>query len=204
MSDTPRNTRSGNRRNDAEEARRKPQKTLVMLISCCLFLFIVCSCLLAALVLIGKHFVYNSIAESNKPHHQEENVTYANKRLVSRLPSDTRPLHYNLTLIPHLDTGLYEGEVNITLEIETERHNIVLHSLNLSIDTVDLTLINGYKTITVQNIQTNEYDETVVIVPKEQLLPGLYSLFIKYSGTILHKIVGFYKSKYLSANNETR
>lgn len=203
MSDTPRNTRSGGRRNDAEETRRKPQKTLVMLISCCLFLFIVCSCLLAALVLIGKHFVYNSIAES-KPHHQEENVTSANKRPVSRLPSDTRPVHYNLTLIPRLDTGLYEGKVNITLEIDNERNNIVLHSLNLSIDTVDLISINGYKTITVQNILTNEYDETVVIVPKEQLVPGLYFLFIKYSGSILHKIVGFYKSKYLSANNETR
>lgn len=185
------------------EKRHKPRKTLVMLISCCLFLLIVCACLLTALVLIGKHYVYNSLIAPEQKNAIENGVNFS-KRTLQRLPSDVHPVHYDLTIFPNLETGLFTGKVNITLEIESDRNDIVLHGLNLSIDTAELTLASGSKRIIVQNVQTNELDETVTVVPKERLEAGTYFLFIAYNGNMLNKLVGLYKSKYVTKGNITR
>lgn len=202
MSDLPDTPRTNTRRNNVK-VRRKPRKTVVMLISCCLFLLIVCSCLLAALVLIGKHFVYNPIGNSKTP--LKSDVPSA-RRSIFRLPKDTLPLKYDVTLLPDLETGTFKGKVNVTLEIASARSNIVLHSKNLSIETVELTFVNDSLAILVQNVEANEADETIAIVPKTHLKPGIYTLALKYSGSLVGKLAGFYKSTYRSkgSNNRTR
>lgn len=200
MSELPVAPRSNTRR-DNVRVRKKPKKTVVMLISCCLFLLIVCSCLLAALVLVGKHFVYNPISVYKPP---LKNFVPATRKTVFRLPKDTIPLKYDLTLLPILETGTYQGKVNITLKIVSTRNNIILHSKNLSIETVELTFINKSLVIEVQNVEVNERDETIAVLPKTKLKPGIYSLFLKYRGSLVGKLAGFYKSQYKGNGNRTR
>lgn len=199
MSETPVNARpNAQRRGDGE--RKKPRKTVVMLLSCCLFLLIVSSCLLAALVFIGKHYVYNSMQATKgaKPE------TVKERRAIQHLPEDVRPLHYDLTLMPNLETGEFKGKVNITLEISSARNNLMLHSKNLSIDTVELMYVNTSVTVEVQNVEDSPVDEMIKIVTKDMLMEGSYHVVLTYSGTMLNRIVGLYMSHYRNEANESR
>lgn len=196
MSETPVNARPNTQHRDGGE--RKPRKTVVMLLSCCLFLLIVSSCLLAALVLIGKHFVYNSVHKIAKP------VIVKEKRAILHLPEDVEPIHYDLTLMPNLETGEFKGKVNITLEIRSARNNLMLHSKNLSIDTVELTYVNKSVSVEVQNVEDRPIDEMIKIVTKDILPVGTYYVVLKYSGSMLNRIVGLYMSQYTNELNQSR
>lgn len=200
MSETAVNARPNTqRRNDV--GAKKSKKTVVMLISCCLFLFIVSSCLLAALVLIGKHFVYNS----NHTQQTEKSLFAKEKqRAIQLLPKEVSPLHYDLTLMPNLETGEFLGIVNITLIIVSSRNNILLHSKNLNIDTVDLMYVNKSVAVQVQNVEDNQLDEMIKIVPKEKLPVGVYYMILKYRGLMINKIVGLYRSLYKNDANQSR
>lgn len=121
-----------------------------------------------------------------------------------RLPKNTLPLKYDVTLLPDLETGTFKGKVNVTLEITSARNNIVLHSKNLSIETVELTFVNDSVTILVQNVEANEADETIAIVPKTKLKPGVYGLVLKYSGNLVGKLSGLYRSKYKPKGTDNR
>lgn len=202
MSELPVSPRA-NARRDNVKVRRKARKTVVMLISCCLFLLIVCSCLLAALVLIGKHFVYNSVG-NQKNVLKSAKPSSTSRSSIFRLPSDTRPLKYDVTLLPDLETGTFRGKVNVTLEIASARNNIILHSKNLSIETIELTFVNAALSVLVQNVEANERDETIVIVPKMELMPGIYTLVLNYSGNAMGKLSGLYKSQYKPKGNGNR
>lgn len=206
MSETPANARPNiqqqqqqQRRNNGGE--KKSKKTVVMLLSCCLFLFIVSSCLLAALVLIGKHFVYNSIQAQK---YGKVGIV-KEKRAIQRLPVDVLPFHYDLTLMPNLETGEFIGKVNVTLEILTARNNLMMHSKNLSIDTVELMNVkNKSVMVQVQNVEDSPLDEMIKIVTKDVLPKGVYHVVLKYSGSMLNRIVGLYMSHYKNGANQTR
>lgn len=197
MSEPPVNARP-NTQNRNAVGNRKPRKTVVMLISCCLFLLIVSSCLLATLVLIGKHFVYNSV----KPAPKSE--IFKQKRAIQHLAEDVRPLHYDLTLMPNLETGEFKGKVNITLEISSARNNLMLHSKNLSVDTVEVMHVNGSMTVQVQNVEDRPMDEMIKILTKEVLGEGVYYVVLRYSGSMLNRIVGLYMSHYKNEANQSR
>lgn len=200
MSETPANARPNTQRRRDGGEKNKSRKTVVMLISCCLFLFIVSACLLAALVLIGKHFVYNSIQMQKGG----KVVVVKEKRAIQHLPEDVLPLHYDLTLMPNLETGEFAGKVNVTLEIISARNNLMLHSKNLSIDTVELMYVNESVLVQVQNVEDNPLDEMIKIVTKEMLKEGVYHVVLKYRGTMLNRIVGLYMSHYKNEANESR
>lgn len=198
MSETPANTRPNTQRRNGGE--KKSKKTVVMLLSCCLFLLIVSSCLLAALVLIGKHFVYNSIQAQK----DGKVGIVKEKRAIQHLPQDVIPSHYDLTLMPNLDTGEFKGKVNITLVILSARNNLMLHSKNLSIDTVELMNVNKSVMVQVQNVEDSPLDEMIKIVTKEVLPKGVYHVVLKYSGSMLNRIVGLYMSHYKNEANQSR
>lgn len=187
-----------NARPNTHGGERKPRKTVVMLLSCCLFLLIVSSCLLAALVLIGKHFVYNTNHKSTRP------VFVKEKRAILHLPQDVQPIHYDLTLMPNLETGQFNGIVNVTLEIRSARNNLMLHSKHLNIDTVDLMYVNRSVSVVVQNVEDRPMDEMIKIVTKDVLVEGRYFVVLKYSGSMLNRIVGLYMSQYKNQFNQSR
>ncbi|CAG9823832.1 unnamed protein product [Phaedon cochleariae] len=105
--------------NNDEKTRKKSNKTVACLVSCCLFLLIVCGCLITALVFVGKHILYNSPNVTTKS--VDRNVFSEPQRSYKRLPRDTEPLLYNLTLLPDLPKGLYKGLVNITISVSSHR-----------------------------------------------------------------------------------
>jgi glutamyl aminopeptidase len=190
---------TNSRYSDSEKPRRKSRKTFAVLLSCCLFLAIACACLLGALVLIGKHLVYNSTLRNVVKTQFKESPKY----LYARLPNDTKPLHYDVILKPDLESGSFQGAINITVNVTSNRKDIILHSKNLTIDTVQLTHFNDSKVFHIENVQENANEEVLLITPQGGIPPGVYNLHLKYNGSMLDKIVGLYRSKRLDNDTGT-
>lgn len=178
----------------SEKPKRKSRKTFAVLLSCCLFLAIVCASLLAALVLIGKHIVYNSAPRN--VHQTSKDVP---KYDHSRLPRDTFPITYDIVLKPDLNTGNFTGTVNITVNVTTTRKDLIVNSKNLNIESV--TLLRDGKERNVENVQENVVEEVLVIETREIIQPGIYYLYFKYNGSMKNKRVGLYRSR--RVDNET-
>lgn len=186
--------------NNSEKS-KKGKSCYPVLLSLCLFLAILCTCLLSALVLIGKHLY------QNKNDTLSEDVTVINSKkqsFIARLPNDTIPFHYDLTIIPNTDRGDFKGKVNISLIIKRTRRNILVHSKDLSIDKVDLYFNNNSKVIEVQNVEEIATSELISVIPKDELYPGFYYLNLEFSGNLLNKTKGLYRSQYKKPDTNER
>ncbi|CAG9823833.1 unnamed protein product [Phaedon cochleariae] len=187
--------------NNDEKTRKKSNKTVACLVSCCLFLLIVCGCLITALVFVGKHILYNSPNVTTKS--VDRNVFSEPQRSYKRLPRDTEPLLYNLTLLPDLPKGLYKGLVNITISVSSHRKDVIIHSKNLTISDVSL-VTSDLVSFPILTIKENVADEVLVITTRQKIVPGVYYLFIKFEGRMFGKLSGFYRSHYKKSDGEMR
>lgn len=188
----------------SDKPRKKTSKTVAVLISCCLFLLIICVCLITVLVFVGKHILYN-----------HPSVYYVTRKIVpvnslpvpersyKRLPNDTKPILYDLTLLPDLTTGEYKGFVNMTVNITAFRKDIIVHSKNLSVAEIAITTRNS-KVLQVLSIDENLIDEVLIITTREKITPGIYYLFIKFEGSLKDKLTGFYRSQYRQSTGQQR
>lgn len=205
----PANGRAGGRRSGAAPQAKKTSRrpgAYTFLLSCCVFFAVLCVCLVAVLVLIGKHLYHNqkSQTSTSKTLHNNHSVLPRQESLTYRLPKHVRPLHYDLTLSPNLHSGEYRGSVNITLEITESLPNITLHSKKLRISHPSLISSNGSDVLVV-NVVENLKQETVDVMLEVVLSPGTYYLNLNFDGNLLNKTVGFYRSRYRnSASNNIK
>lgn len=94
--------------------------------------------------------------------------------------------------------------MNITFAIGSPRRDLLLHSKNLSVDTVELVYANGSEVVQVLNVEDDAADEMIRVVTREELRGGVYFVVLKYGGTMLNRIRGLYMSKYKNEANESR
>jgi glutamyl aminopeptidase len=106
-------------------------------------------------------------------------------------------------LKPDLESGSFQGAINITVNVTSNRKDIILHSKNLTIDTVQLTHFNDSKVFHIENVHENANEEVLLITPQGGIPPGVYNLHLKYNGSMLDKIVGLYRSKRLDNDTGT-
>lgn len=182
--------------------RRKPSALVTCLLSCVCILVIVCACLITVLVFVGRHILYNSPSVVNRGLPTSTLLPHT-ERSFKRLPNDTRPILYDLTLHPDLIRGLYRGSVNITIEVDNLRKDLVVHSQNLTITEIMVTNSEGQE-LQILNVKEIVADQVIVITTKQRVLRGIYHLFIKFDGRMFDKLVGFYRSQYRKVNGETR
>lgn len=197
----------------------KPRRTVyTLLLSVCLFLGILCACLLVALVLIGKHLSLQKQCENNVNltnsviEDEVISVTIKVNDVLNkehdvyqswRLPRDVRPLHYDLYLNPDLLTGVYTGSNNITFELKERRDHLIVNSFKLNVTNVKLYTSSG------DDVKILEYHEDVVhqlqvVDLEETLAPGVYHMYMEYFGSLNDRIIGFYESFYKNNNGEKR
>lgn len=122
-----------------------------------------------------------------------------------RLPNNTKPEHYAITLTTNIDKNEFSftGEVIITLRALESTKNITLHQRQLTIDKVVLLLANG------RQIKVNyNYDKTTefleISVADELEKDQRYFLTINYRGELRTDSGGFYRSSYNNSKNEIR
>lgn len=192
-------SRNVRRPNNTKDTQQTPtRKCYAFLISSCIFFAVLSAILLTALVLIGKHHAYNILEIFS-----DGNNELPTPQKYFRLPSDVAPIHYDVLLHPNLDTGDFKGKVNITIRVDERKSSLLVHAKQLSVDSVTLTTRNGNK-IPVQNVRVLESLEMVEVTPKYHLPIGQYVVSVEYTGNLVKRIVGFYKSTYKSKNGTKR
>lgn len=187
----------------SEPRRKKTSSAVPCLLTCCIFLLIICACLVAALVFVGRHILYTSINATQQNLPARKISSAYSLKSYKRLPNDTRPLLYELTLLPDLTRGLYKGFVNITIEVDETRNDIVIHSKNLTISEIILADSEN-RQLQVLIVKEIIDDEVLIITTKKMVTPGIYFLFMRFDGRMFGKFKGLYRSQYKTSKGEIR
>lgn len=182
--------------------RKRPNRLVTCLLNCVVFLVIVCTCLLTMLVLVGRHIMNNS-HENSQDHFPPKNTTPVAERSFKRLPGDTRPIFYDISLFTDLIRSIYKGSVNITLKVYHPRNDLVIHSKELLISKVILTNCQGEQ-IRILKVSEVVDDQVIIITTQQRVLPGLYHLFLNFNGKLLNRLWGYYRTIYTKSGKESR
>ena len=126
-------------------------------------------------------------------------IGYENARMkrertrAVRLSKDVHATRYNIRLKPDLDTFIFTGEEDISLEIRKSARSITLHAADLDIQKAELRI--GPKILT-PTISYNEHAETATFSFKERVPKGKGKLTLIFAGILNDTMRGFYRSRY--------
>ncbi|MBU6453355.1 MAG: M1 family metallopeptidase [Cyanobacteria bacterium REEB67] len=108
-----------------------------------------------------------------------------------RLPDFALPLAYEITLAPDMTTFNYDGSTTIELDIQRPTNFIVLNSLELIIESAEITAAGQKQRA---QIEMQPEHERAKFTFAEKLQAGKASLTINFKGEINEKLRGFYRS----------
>lgn len=107
------------------------------------------------------------------------------------LPTNVKPLHYDLTLEPNFETFKFDGQVIIDLHVNEYSDYVTLNCLEIDIHEAK---INDVET---KKIEFNEDQQSVTFKFADHLVSGADArLSIKFTGELNDKMAGFYRSSY--------
>ena len=119
-----------------------------------------------------------------------------------RLPADVRPLKYNLTLIPDLDSFTFRGEETIDIQVAESTSRITLNASEIQISHAQLTLADG--SVLSGNIALDEASETATFSFDRSIPRGTATLDIHFTGVLNDQLRGFYRSQYPAPDGQQR
>lgn len=115
------------------------------------------------------------------------------------LPTNVKPLRYDLTLEPLFDSFTFNGELTIDLQVKDTSDSVTVNLLEIEIQHAD---VGGEK---VKKVSFDEEKQTVTFDLAKPLEAGATAaLNIKFTGILNDKMAGFYRSSYTDENGETR
>ncbi|CAI5757743.1 unnamed protein product [Candida verbasci] len=107
------------------------------------------------------------------------------------LPTNVKPLHYDLTLEPIFENFKFNGEETIEFDVNEETNYITLNSLEIDIHEAK---INDVK---IENFEFNEEKQIVTFRFEDYLKQGAKAyLYLKFTGELNDKMAGFYRASY--------
>jgi aminopeptidase N len=122
-----------------------------------------------------------------------------------RLPNETRPIRYDISLQTWIDEGKFEfeGSVRIHLRVESEIDHIVVHSKQLVITETALydSAMNARAILAPELDPVTEF-LTVKVVTGVLAANAEFFLDIKYTGVLRTDDQGFYRSSYMNPQNQ--
>ncbi|CAO3593307.1 unnamed protein product [Absidia cylindrospora] len=123
------------------------------------------------------------------------------------LPTNVKPVHYDLSLQPDLETFVFQGQAKIDLLVVEDSKTIVLNSQDIKILSATVSSTN-LKTESSQPATSITYDEKTLVASLTfaELLPANSKaiLDIKYEGILNDQMAGFYRSSYKDAEGNTK
>ncbi|PSK39950.1 aminopeptidase 2 [Candidozyma pseudohaemuli] len=115
------------------------------------------------------------------------------------LPTNVKPLRYDLTLEPLFDSFTFNGELTIDLEVRDKSDAVTVNLLEIEVQHAD---VDGEK---VKDVTFDEDKQTVTFALAKPLEAGsTAALNIKFTGILNDKMAGFYRSSYTDADGKTR
>jgi aminopeptidase 2 len=119
------------------------------------------------------------------------------------LPTNVKPLHYDLTLEPNFDDFTYKGKVVIDLDVVEDTTSISLNTIDLKIHSTTVT--SGDRDIASSpDVHHNEDAQTTTISFKDTLPAGTKAkLTHTFSGILNDNMAGFYRSSFKAKDGST-
>ncbi|XP_018649175.1 cytosol alanyl aminopeptidase (M01 family) [Schistosoma mansoni] len=115
--------------------------------------------------------------------------------VFNRLPRSVIPIRYEIEIKPCFLSFRFTGNLSLSVSIEEETSQILLNAKDIS---VSKATFNG---IDVEVIEKREYEQVSFIL-REPLASALGELRVEYTGIISEKMEGFYRSSYISGEEE--
>lgn len=130
-----------------------------------------------------------------------KNSSTDDEMTIFRLPDTTRPISYDLDIMPDYDhfsnAVKFNGEIEILLYATSSTATIMLNYKQLEVLVVYVREKNTDMAVDVVNVCYDSQNEQLAILLGTPLRPGvLYAMVIEYSGTVKNGINGFYRSTY--------
>ena len=117
------------------------------------------------------------------------------------LPGAVRPVKYQLTLEPDLDTFTFRGEEVVEVEVVESTSEITLNCVEIAVQSCGLSGADG-QTSTPRETVFDESQETVTFRFDSPIAPGRRQLSIQFTGELNDKLRGFYRSHYTGVDGE--
>ncbi|KAJ5759109.1 hypothetical protein N7520_006265 [Penicillium odoratum] len=138
-------------------------------------------------------------------HSRRDEVSGGSTNVQGRevLPTNVKPVHYDLTLEPNFEKFTYEGSVLIDLQVTEDTDFISLNSNEIDIHSATV-LSKGAVVEAKPEISMNKDAQTATIKFKQALSAGSDAqLKLTFTGILNDNMAGFYRSSY-KHNGETK
>ena len=119
------------------------------------------------------------------------------------LPKDVRPVLYDLTLTPDLDSFTFAGEETVDIEVLEATSSVTLNSAEIEVASCRVTTAGGVE-LTPADTSFDEQAETVTFDFGRPLPAGPAKLQIEFSGVLNDLLRGFYRSRYVDEDGAER
>ncbi len=116
------------------------------------------------------------------------------------LPTNVRPLHYQINLQPYMDKFTFDGLEVIDIEVREATNEITLNAAELRVSAA--MVIKDGRWIRASSINQDEESETVTISFPETIEAGPAQLDLRFAGELNDKLRGFYRSQYINPEGE--
>ncbi|KAI9704105.1 MAG: Aminopeptidase 2 mitochondrial [Candelina mexicana] len=120
------------------------------------------------------------------------------------LPTNVKPLHYDLTLEPNFEKFTYEGRVVIDLDVLEDSTSIALNTLDLDLHTTKVSSGNEVITSSPKISYNEDTQTTTVSLPKSLSKGSKAQLTHTFTGTLNDHMAGFYRSSYKGEGGEKK
>ncbi|KAJ8087904.1 Aminopeptidase 2 mitochondrial [Marasmius tenuissimus] len=123
-------------------------------------------------------------------------MTSSNSAQDSRLPTNVKPIHYDLTIRTDLQKLAFEGLVKIRLDVNEKTDTVVLNASGLKLGAASV-ISGDSRVIEIEHV-IHEKEKRVAFKFPEEFNAGRQVLFqISFSGDILDNQVGYYRSSWM-------
>ncbi|GES62400.1 aminopeptidase 2 [Aspergillus terreus] len=120
------------------------------------------------------------------------------------LPTNVKPVHYDLTLEPNFDSFTYNGTVVIDLQVAEDSTSIALNSNEIDIHSA---IVSAQGSVVASNPEISvDKDSQVATIKFSETIPAGSSAQLKltFTGILNDNMAGFYRSSYKLPNGETK
>ncbi|OXV08639.1 hypothetical protein Egran_03598 [Elaphomyces granulatus] len=120
------------------------------------------------------------------------------------LPTNVKPLHYDLTLEPDLEKLTYEGVVVIDLDVVEDTNSISLNTNELVIHSTSISANGAVITATPEVLYNKDQQVTTVKFAETIPAGSRAQLTHTFTGPLNDNMVGFYRSSYTAKGGEKK
>ncbi|KAA8648937.1 hypothetical protein EYZ11_002412 [Aspergillus tanneri] len=120
------------------------------------------------------------------------------------LPTNVKPVHYDLTLEPNFESFTYDGTVVIDLQVAEDTTSVSLNTNDIIIHSATISS-QGSVVSSNPEISTDKDKQVATVKFADTISAGSSAqLKLSFAGTLNDNMAGFYRSSYKMANGETK